>query len=77
MRIIWTRHALERAAERGISKEDAEAVLFNHHTSLPATPSGTCYIGQTPSGDTLQICIVGNMRDGTIARIKTVFIKEG
>lgn len=75
MQIDWTIHGRQRALQRGIAEADVIHVLKNAHTSLPGRPSGTCYIGTTPRGDTLQVCIVGVLNGEEPIKIKTVFIK--
>lgn len=61
--------------QRGIAEDDVIFVLENHFMSLPGRPSGTCYVGKTPRGDTLQVCIVGTLSGDHPVKIKTVFIK--
>lgn len=57
MRVIYTKHALDRMAERHVSESDVEAVLNGYLESVTGQ-GGTRYKGRTPSGRTLKVWVV-------------------
>ena len=52
MRLILTNHVRIRMAERNLTEQDIEAVLQNHHTSMPGSqPTTIRYRGRVGGVD--------------------------
>lgn len=72
MRLILTNHARIRMAERNLTVKDIEAVLQNHHTSMPGSePTTIRYRGRVRG---LELSVVTEVPGISADRVKVVTV---
>jgi len=58
MPLQWTRHSLERLAQRGITKEDVEYAINHPNGNKTPGQMGSVWVyGHTGSGRILKVCV--------------------
>jgi len=79
MRLVIRGHPLERMRDRGVTREDIENAIRNHHSSWSTQQGGIQYIGPACSGDDLKVWVLppGYCDDNATIIVKSVAWKGG